>query len=283
MDRRQFLSSTLLAPALASASHARLRTAICAYSFREELKAKTLSYEDLVQKAVEWNVDGLDLTVYWFPSTAPEFLLPLRRAAYRAGVEIYSISVRSELTRSSEEERRTEVRQLCDWVDVANSLGASHIRVFGGAVPKGTAEDVAAGWVTECLLRASDYSARKGVILGLENHGGITERADRILEIVRKVNSPWVGINLDTGNFHSNILPQIEKCLPLAVNVQVKAETRDESGKIAPQDWDKVIGMVAASGYKGYLALEYEAKEPALEAVPRLLSRLRKLTQQHSV
>jgi sugar phosphate isomerase/epimerase len=279
MNRRQFLSSALLAPGLAT--RPRLRTAICAYSFRQELQAKTMTYEDLVRHAVDWDVDGLDLTVYWFPSTSDEFLLPLRRLAYRHGVELYSISVRSELTRSLAEDRAREVGSLCRWVDVANSLGASHIRVFGGNVPKGATEEQAVPWVAECLLRASDYAARKGVILGLENHGGITNRAERILEIVRKVDSPWVAINLDTGNFRSDVFSQIDMCLPYAANVQVKVEMADESGKRIPQDWDRVVSMVAASGYKGYLALEYEAKEPAREAVPRLMAKLRQLTARY--
>lgn len=280
MDRRQFLSSTLLAPAMAG--RARLRTAICAYSFRKELQAKTMTYEDLVRSAVDWDVDGLDLTVYWFPSTSNDFLLPLRRLAYKLGVEIYSISVRTELTRSSAEDRTKEVSSICNWVDVADKLGAGHIRVFGGTVPKGFTEDQAAPWVAECLLRASDYAARKGIILGLENHGGITARAERIISIVRQVNSPWVGINLDTGNFNTDVFPQIEMCLPYAVNVQVKTEMTGEGGKREPQDWDKVVSLLAQSGYKGYLALEYEAGESAPQAVPRLMAKLRQVASRHS-
>lgn len=286
MDRRRFLATSLALPALAAPAlangRARLRTGLNAYSFRKELQAKTMSYEDLVQKAVEWDVDGLDLTVYWFPSNGPEFTLPLRRLAYVNGVEIYSISIRSELTKPEAADRRTEVASLCRWVDVADSLGASHIRVFGGNVPKGRTDDEAAAWVTECLLRASDYAAQKGVILGLENHGGITTRAERILEIVNKVNSPWVQINLDTGNFRSDVYKQIEMCLSKTVNIQVKVEAVDDAGKRVPQDWDRVTQMVAASGYKGYLALEYEAAEPALTAVPRHMARIRELTRKYS-
>ncbi len=214
-----------------------MRTAICAYSFRKEFVAKTLTYEDLVRKCVDWGVDGLDLTVYWFPSSGPEFTLPLRRLAYKSGVELYSISVRSELTRAEAAQRDAEVASLEKWVDVANSLGASHIRVFGGNVPKGFAEEQAVPWVVECLKRASDKAAKAGVILGLENHGGITTRAERIIEIVRKVDSPWVQVNMDTGNFRSEVFQQIEAVLPYAANVQVKVEMVGDDGKRVPQDW----------------------------------------------
>lgn len=282
MKRRSFFLSTLAAGAAFAQQSSRLRTGLNAYSFRRELQAKTMTYDDIVRRAVDWDVDGLDLTVYWFPSNSPEFTLPLRRLAYVQGVEIYSISVRSELTKAGAEDRRREVESLYRWIDVANSLGASHIRVFGGNVPKGFTEEQAVPWVVECLLRASDYAATRGVILGLENHGGITTRAERIIEIVDKVDSPWVKINLDTGNFRSQVFEQIKMCLPYTVNIQVKVEAPDEAGKRVPQDWDRVVKMVAESGYRGYLALEYEAAEPALQAVPRHMARIRELTRRYS-
>lgn len=289
MNRRSFLASSLV-PAFALPSAAqdalkarpRLRTGLNCYSFRKELAAKTMTYDDVIRRAVEWDIDGVDMTVYWMPSTGPEFTLPLRRLAYTMGVEIYSISVRSELTKASPADRRKEVESLYRWIDVANALGASHIRVFGGNVPKGVTEEQAVPWVVECLQRSADYAATKGVILGLENHGGICTRAERILEMVNKVNSPWVAVNLDTGNFRTEAFKQIELALPKSVNIQVKVEMLDDSGKRVRQDWDRVVRLVAQSGYKGYLALEYEAAEPALEAVPRLMAQLRELTRKYS-
>lgn len=281
MNRRSFLSLASVASSLPAFAKPRLRTAICAYSFRKEFVDKSLTYEDLVRKCVDWDVDGLDLTVYWFPSSGPEFTLPLRRLAYKMGVEIYSISVRSELTRAEAAQRDAEVASMEKWIDVAESLGASHIRVFGGNVPKGFTEDQAVPWVVECLRRASDKAGKKGIILGLENHGGITTRAERIIEIVKKVDSPWVQVNMDTGNFRSDVFGQIEMVLPYAANVQVKVEMTGDDGKRVPQDWSKIVSMLAKAEYKGYLALEYEANEPALQAVPKLMARLRELTRPH--
>ncbi len=288
MNRREWLK---LAPAAAlsaqteklTAGKARLRSALCAYSFREALAARKMTYEDLVRYAVEHHLDGLDLTVYWFPQPLEEkWLLALRRLAYRNAVEIYSISIRTEMTRPTAEQRRQEVEGIRRWVDVAAALGAGHIRVFGGRVPQGATEDQAAGWAAEVLAQGAEYAGSKGVILGLENHGGITDRAETIVEIVRRVNSPWAGINLDTGNFRSRVYEQIEMCLPYAVNAQVKSQIRDESGEVRESDWDRIFAMFARAGYRGYLALEYEAKEPPETAVPRLLKRLRELAAKYS-
>jgi L-ribulose-5-phosphate 3-epimerase len=283
MTRRTLLSlsAALGLPGSALAAKARFRTAICAYSFRDALAKKTMSYDDLVHLAVDTGTDGLDLTVYWFPNQNDSFLLPLRRLAYRQGVEIYSISIRTDMCQPKPDLRAKEAAWINSWVDTASRLGAGHIRVFGGNVPAGATEDQAAGWCAEVLARAGEYAGKHGVILGLENHGGITARAERIIEIVKKVDSPWVGINLDTGNFERDAYRQIDMILPFAVNAQFKTEIRDEAGRHAPSDWERLVKMFAASGYRGYLALEYEAKEQASTAVPRLMRELNTLARKY--
>ncbi|NUN03945.1 MAG: sugar phosphate isomerase/epimerase [Bryobacteraceae bacterium] len=291
MNRRDLLCSL---PALATTpllraadeqvpGKARLRNAICAYSYREELKSQSMSYSDLVRVAVETGAEGLDLTVYWFPPGAPDsFLFPLKRLAFKNAVEIYSISIRTDMCRPPGAVRDKEITEVHKWVDAAAKLGAGHIRVFGGTVPKGSTEDEAAQWAVETLKPCVEYAGSRGVILGLENHGGITERAERIIQIVKEVGSPWLGINLDTGNFNRNVLPQIEMSIPYAVNVQVKVEQRLEDGTRGPQDWDRIVQMLAKGNYRGYLALEYEARESAVSAVPRLTRRLGEIIRKYS-
>lgn len=291
MRRRDlFLTLPLASAALATCASAadssrspRLKTSLCAYSFRNALEAGSLRYEDLVDMAIENEVDGLDLTVYWFPKQDLDgFLSGLRLKAYNNAVEIPSIAIRSNLCRANARDRQQEVAWLMHWVDMADRLGASFIRVFGGNVPEGSTEDEAAQWCVEILKEAGDYAAKKGVILGLENHGGITLRADRILQIVKAADHPFVAVNLDTGNFRSDFYEQIEKCIPYAANSQFKVEIQDESGKKQPSDWDRVVRMMAEGGYRGYMALEYEAEEDPFVAVPRHLKTLRELAAKYS-
>lgn len=282
LSRRGLLASSLAVPvSLRAALKPRLRPALCAYSFRDALKEGSLKYEDLIRIAAENDLDGVDLTVYWFPNTENSFLIPLKRAAYKAGIEIYSISVNTELTKAPGEARDAAAADLRKWIDVAAKLGAGHIRVFGGTVPKGAAEADAAGWVADMLSVAGEYAGKHGVILGLENHGGITDKAENIVSIVKKVNSPWVGVNLDTANFKTRIYEQIEMIAPHAVNVQVKAMVKDESGP-APSDWKRVAKMLVANNYRGYLALEYEENPDPLTATPPLFRKLREVCARYS-
>ena len=142
MNRRTFLgtaAATVLPAVAQSPPHpvaslpstaARFRTAICAYSFRDALKAGTMKYDDLVHLAVETGLDGIDMTVYWFPSTDDGFLLPLKRLAYKNGVDIYSLAVRVRLCQPTEELRENELVELNKWLEDRKStrLNSSHIQ-----------------------------------------------------------------------------------------------------------------------------------------------------------
>src|SRR3989449_11319140 len=107
MDRRSFLTTAGAAVVAATVpdartpqaprGKARFRTGLVAYSYRQALQAKTMTYDDLIRIAVETGTDGIDMTVYWLPATTDAYLLPLRRLAYRNRVEIYSIGTRVRL------------------------------------------------------------------------------------------------------------------------------------------------------------------------------------------
>ena len=90
--------------------------------------------------------------------------------------------------------------------------------------------------------------------------------------------SPWVGINFDTGNFHTDDPYQdLPLIAPYAVNVQWKAEIQRHGQKKEEADLPRLVKILRDANYQGYLALEYEAEEDPWQAVPRLLERMRKL------
>ncbi len=259
---------------------AHLRTSICAYSFRGELEKKTMSYEDLVRLAVDLGVDGLDLTSYWFPSTGDEFLLPFKLMAYRSGIDLYSVGIRTNMCRATPELQDAEVAALDPWLNVAQKLGARHVRVFGGTPAKGTTYDQAVPSAVETLKKCADRAGAKGIVLGIEDDGAFTTNAERLTGIVKQVNSPWVGINVDTGNFPDDGYRQVEMCLPYAVHMHVKSNIAVK-GQRQDLDWDRLVEMVSPV-YRGYMALEYEGKEDPRKAVPQLIGMMQKAIQKYA-
>ncbi len=294
MNRRNFFATAGAAVVAATVSKARgrqatpgkarFRTGLVAYSYRQALQAKTMTYEDLIRIAVETGTDGIDMTVYWFPSTSDDYLLPLRRLAYKNRVEIYSIGTRVRLAQPTAELRDQQLDELRKWLDVAQKLGATHVRLFGGAKPEGATMEQAIGFAVETLKRGAELAGARGLILGLEDDGGITDYAKETIEIVKRADSPWAGMNLDIGNFRPPaVYDQIEMSIPYAVSTHVKTTVAQDDGKTrAPFDLDRVFKMFAAHGFRGYMGLEYEAPEDPATAVPKYLRRLKELAVKYS-
>jgi L-ribulose-5-phosphate 3-epimerase len=294
MNRRTFLTTAagvMAAGAIAPArspqaprEKARFRTGLVAYSYRQALEAKTMTYEDLIRVAVDTGTDGIDMTVYWLPGTSDDYLLGLRRFAYRNRVEIYSIGTRVRLAQPTAELRQQQLEELKKWLDVAQKVGATHVRVFGGNTPTGATLEQAIGFAAETLKRGAELAGARGLILGLEDDGGITDFAKETIEIVKRADSPWAGMNLDIGNFRPPaVYDQIEMSIPHAVSTHIKTTIALDDGKTrGPMDLDRVFKTFAAHGYRGYMGLEYEAAgDPATE-VPSNLRRLKDLAVKYS-
>jgi L-ribulose-5-phosphate 3-epimerase len=280
MNRRELLktASAFVAfsgfRASAKPTHPRLRSGIVAYSFRKNFANHTMTYEDLIHLASDTGLDGIDTTAYWFPDISPGFLASLRNTAYRNAISLYSLAVRVRLCQPTPELQAAEVENCKKWVDAAERIGAGHVRVFGGAIPKGASEQQAIAWAVEVLKRSAEYAGSKGIILGVEDDGGLTTTAEPTVAIIKQTDSPFAGINLDTGNFPKNGYSQVALCIPYASSVHFKVRISDENGNKEKADWPRLAEMFRSAGYKGYLSLEYEENGDAMAAVPPLLAEL---------
>ena len=294
MDRRSFLKMAGVAVVAAAAPRAaspqtaspkaRFRTGLVAYSYRQALQSKAMNYEDLINIAVDTGTDGIDMSVYWLPSTEADYLRSLRHRAYRNRVEIYSIGTRVQLAQPTPDLQDKQLADLRTWVEVAQRVGATHIRVFGGQKPAGATLEQAVGFAAETLKRGAEIAGANGVLLGVEDDGGITDFATETIEIVRRADSPFAGMNLDTGNFRPpKVYEQIEMSIPHAVSTHIKTEVANDDGKTrSPADWDRIFKMFAGLGYRGYMGLEYGGSADPQRTIPPQLRRLKDMAQKYS-
>ena len=235
--------------------------------------------EEFIIKAVELGVLGVDITTYWLKSTEPPHLASLRSFAYRHGMPFSGLAIGADLCQPDSAKRAETVETIRKWVDATELLGASHLRVFGDKLPAGATTEQGIGWVVETMKPACDHAARKGIILGLESHSGLTTRASNIVEVLRRVDSPYAGCNLDISNFPENPYEQIELCLPYATHAHI----RDFYGEPKqPLDLDRVWQLFVKGGYNGYMSAEYEGKEDPMTGVPKLIEKIKVLCRKYS-
>jgi sugar phosphate isomerase/epimerase len=259
----------------------RLKLGCAAYSLRKylDLSSPRMTLEEFVTKCAEWQADGVELTEYYFPKpVTPAYVMKLKRHAALCGLDVTGTPIGNNFALPAGVERDRQVASVKSWIDVSADLGSPAIRIFAGNAPKGIEEPQARKWVVECIEACCDTASKRGVFLAVENHGGVVATAEGVLEIVKSVSCPWVGVNLDTGNFHTpDPYGDIERCAPYAVTCQVKTEVFPSGGKKEEADLERLVAILRKSGYSGYVTLEYEASEEPMEAVPKYLKSLRKL------
>lgn len=260
----------------------RLFSGCCAYSYHDHLTHHRMTMEDFIRKGVDLGVDGVDMTGYWFESNEPGYLAALRHLAFKNGVGFSGVAIGASTVQADPQKRAEALDQIKKWVDVTESLGAPHLRVFAGKLPKGASLEQGIAWTVEVMKPAGDYAGKKGITLGIEDHEGITQNADTCLEILRRVGSPYVGINLDITHFvptaNADSYAQIEATVPYATHTHIR-EFFDNG---EPIDLDRVWQLFARGGYKGYMSAEYEGQEDAMTAVPKLVDKIKVLCRKYS-
>lgn len=255
------------------------KLAVAAYSYRKYLQgaAKNMTLFDFIQKCAEMGTDGVELTEYYFEKPiTPEYLMKLKRTAHLWGQSITGTPIGNSFTMPAGPERDKQIENYKKWLDVSADLGSPAIRTFAGTTPKGLTESEARRNVVECLNIVCEHAEKRGVFVGLENHGGVVATADGLLEIVQAVQSPWLGINLDTGNFRTeDPYGDLARCAPYAVTVQFKVDIAPR-GKAEAADFPRILKILRDANYRGFVTLEYENKEEPLTAVPQHVAAMRK-------
>jgi sugar phosphate isomerase/epimerase len=272
----------LAVPPIRRTRPSHLKLSIAAYSYRQYLTKKPpemdlFSFADL---AADMALDGIEPTSYYFPTDVDSaYLHRLKAYAFKLGLDISGTAIGNNFCVPPGPKRDEELERTRAWIDRAAELDAPVIRIFAGNVPRGSSEDQAVEWAIEGIRASLPYAASKGVILALENHGGITATPRQLLRLVNAVDAPNFGVNLDTGNFQGDDpYAEIAELAPYAVNVQVKTEIkRKGAARKEEADLERLIHILRDAKYSGYVVLEYEAEENPLKAIPRHIKKLREL------
>lgn len=299
LDRRAFLKTaaalgvgaaggSVLAPTAPGIEPVRrngqpkFKFSLAAYSYRSLLQGSggqpaKLTLKEFVDDCAAFGLEGTELTSYYFPApVTPQYLSELRRHCFRLGLDVSGTAVGNDFGHPPGERRDAEIAKVKQWVDHAVLLGAPVIRIFAGHVPRGHSADEAHQWMVSAIEECCDYAGQRGIHLALENHGGPTATAKGLLRFVRDVQSPWFGVNLDSGNFASaDPYAELAQIAPYAINVQVKVVVRGPDGKKEPADFRRLAAILRQVGYRGYIVLEYEEAGDVRQECARHLTAIR--------
>ena len=294
-NRREILKSMLVVPFMAgniSATHRknntpfpatechRLKTSLNAFSFNDLLLAGKMNLDELINFCVEQQFDAVDITGYYFPGypavPSDEYVFHLKKHAFLSGLEISGTGIRNDFTDPDSLKRKEGIQLIKNWIEVAQKLGAPVIRIFAGNQnPQGYTWDQVTEWMVKDIKECVEYGKEHGIVVAIQNHNDFIRTAAHVTKIMEMVSSDWFGLIMDTGGYRTgDSYKQTEETIKYAVNWQIK-EKIFVNGIEQDTDLNKLMGIIKASCYKGYLPIETLGEgDPKLKVI-NLLAKLR--------
>ncbi|MDQ2844467.1 MAG: sugar phosphate isomerase/epimerase [Acidobacteriota bacterium] len=276
LKRRDFLALSLGGAAALSAQEPRgafptdprARLSVSTYPFRhliatphgdEEEPAKSgMSLEEFAKTiGPRLNVPGIEPWSHHFKSTDPAYVRTLRDAFRSAGVHVVNIPVDIGARLCGSPEDQATYRK---WVDAAAILGAPGIRVHLPHGEKG--EEISCA--VSGLKALAEYGASKNIVTNLENDEPEIEQPERIVRVIKTVNSPFLRALPDFCNsmiIHNdqNYNNQAMRMLfPLAFNISHVKDMEQDGKTVYRVDVDRIFAIAEKAGYKGYFSMEWE-------------------------
>jgi L-ribulose-5-phosphate 3-epimerase len=292
ISRRSLLGGAALAPLAparlraASPTTTPLRLAVSTYSYWH-FKPEKYSIEKVIEDAARIGFDGVELLHRQFADESPQYMNKLKQLAFRHGLSFPMLSIHQDFVSPEKAERDKDIEHTKHCIDLAAHLGCPAVRlnsgrwktvktfddlmkVKGNEPPlPGYTNDDAFKWCVDSIQACLPHAQQAGVTLCLENHWGLTTSIDMLLRIWRAVDSPWLGINADTGNFPGDPYEGIGKLAPHATIIQAKTYYGGGVWYTLDLDYKRIAGIIKGAGYKGWISLEMEGNEPAATAVPK--------------
>ena len=291
--RRNFLKTLIASPLLATApltraeafykasATSRLKLSLNAFSFNEPLRKGSMTLFDLLDFCAGQNFDAVDLTGYYFPGypnvPTDEFIFKLKKQAFKLGLDISGTGVRNDFSNPDPAKRKVDVDLIKQWIEVASKLGAPVIRIFSGlAVPAGYTWDAVAKYMLEDLKECAAHGKAHGVIVAIQNHFDFIKTSEEATKLIEGVGSDWFGLVLDIGSYRGpDPFNDIVTTAKYAVNWQLK-ENMYVNEVEQKTDVRKIISLIKASGYRGYVPIEtLGAGDPTVK-VPVFLKEVRR-------
>jgi sugar phosphate isomerase/epimerase len=227
-----------------------------------------------------YGLDAVEYVSTFFRDKAEDtqYLTQLKNECDKYGVKSLLIMVDGEgnLADTSMAARTKAIENHYKWVKAAKFLGCHSIRV--NAAGRGTMGQMQAAAI-DGLSRLSAYAADHGINVIVENHGGNSSYGKWLAEIMQAVNKPNCGTLPDLGNFYEYDKYQgVKDLMPFAKGVSGKTHDFDENGNETQIDYVRMMKIVADSGYKGYIDVEYEGNKLSEdEGIKATIALLRKV------
>jgi len=302
ISRNQFLKTTgaaLGAAALPfdisakpSSFPPRIKLSISSYSYWHFKKEK-YPIEKVIDEAAKVGVEGIDILHRQMESEDNAYIQKLKKHAFVNGIAFTCLSIHQSFVSPDKEFLAKEIDHTKKCIELAAKMGIPCLRLNSGRwgtiksfdelmkargvepILPGYTEDDGFKWCIDSIQQCLPTAEQNGVLLALENHWGLCSTPEGQLRIKKAIDSQWLGIMMDTGNFLENPYSKLEMLAPYTNFVQAKTYYGGGEWYSLDLDYKRIISILRKVNYQGYISLEFEGKEDAATAVPKSIDMLR--------
>lgn len=261
-----------------------LDLSLAQWSLNQAFFSGELAVADFPRIARErYGILAVEYVTQFFQDKAGDtaYLKHLKQSADDQGVNnlLVMIDHCGELASADPAHRTTAIDQHHQWLEAAALMGCDRVRVnLHGSSAAQVWHDASC----ESLRQLGELAQQMDMKILVENHGGLSSNAGLLVEVIRAVNLPNVHTMPDFGNFcirrevegdlwHSpciesyDIYRGVEEMLPFAGAVSAKAFEFDAAGNELNINFFRMLKLMKAAGYSGYIGIEYEGKTLAAD------------------
>jgi L-ribulose-5-phosphate 3-epimerase len=229
----------------------------------------------------EFGIEAVEYVNQFFKDKArdDDYIAELAKRAADEGVTnvLVMCDGLGDLGDADDKARTQAIENHFPWVEAAKRLGCHSIRV--NATSKGSFEEQQK-LAADGLARLTEFAGQLGMNVLVENHGGLSSNGEWLAGVMKLVNRPNCGTLPDFGNFHDyDRYRGVEELMPFAKGVSAKSHEFDDAGNEVRTDYDRMLRLVLAAGYRGWIGIEYEGnalpEADGIRATKKLLERVR--------
>jgi L-ribulose-5-phosphate 3-epimerase len=279
--------------AKAPATHPGNHIAVSTYSFWQFRHEELRDIEKCIELAAEWGFDGVEILHRQMENETPGYLQKLKQRAFVNGLALCGFSTHQGFLSPDQAVRQKNIDHTIHCIELAYALGIPTMRVNTGTwgtskdfddlmakrgieqPREGHTDEEAFGWVIESLEKCLPTAEKCGVTLGLENHWGLGRTPEGVLRIVKAIDSPWLQVTADTGNFLEDPYDKLTELAPKTVLVQAKTYYGEGLWYTLDLDYPRIAEIFRKQNFRGFVSLEFEGKEDPRVAIPKSLALLR--------
>ncbi len=234
-----------------------------------------LSFEDFLTKIDKLGIDGVSLESCFIPQFGDAYLRGVKAHLDASGMDrVYAWGHPDGLEGGRNEQAFEEMVQH---IEYAKLIGADVMRVVGSSLMfRFEPHEPQLEKLTRMFSEATKIAERHGVKLAVENH--IDYNSDEILQLVTGVNSPYFGVNFDSGNFLRVLddpIQAMEKLASFVFATHIK-DLRPVRG-VPANEWyffscvptgeglipnEELAQLLHQHKYQGFLAVEIDFLHP---------------------